>query len=109
MLTEQLDPSLSLTALPAINNTSLQQLQQLFASPDFAASVFSIANAHAAAVPDLRQISLGSVSRVCGSAASGKLVFVERLASQVVLKSSGKDVTRDDASRQVGDGVSWWW
>jgi hypothetical protein len=103
MLSEELDPSQPLSPLAAINTTSLQHIQALLASPHFAPAVFSIAAAHAAAVPALRQLGLGAVAQVCAAAAApGRLLLVERLCSRVVLRSSGRDVTRDTASRQVG-------
>eukprot|EP00879_Flechtneria_rotunda_P005855 GHRR01006161.1.p1 GENE.GHRR01006161.1~~GHRR01006161.1.p1 ORF type:complete len:2934 (+),score=1214.27 GHRR01006161.1:179-8980(+) len=101
ILAEQLDESSDLTPLPGTGTTSLQQLQRLFSNNHFAASIFSIAAAHAAAVPVLRQLNLGAVRQLCSNAAGGKLALVRVLRSKVVLKSNGRDVTRDNASRQV--------
>jgi hypothetical protein len=102
-LSEQLDSEASdLTPLDAIGSVQLGQLRVLLAAPEFAAAVFSIAAAHAAAVPSLRQLDLGAVSRLCGAASQGgRLRFVVRLATKVVLRAGGRDVTRDAASRQV--------
>jgi hypothetical protein len=103
-LVEELDPVTSeLTQLDAIGTVQLSQLRALLSSPAFAAAAFSIAAAHATAVPALRQLDLGSVSRLCAAAGQGgRLRFVQKLATKVVLRGSKEDVTRDSARRQVG-------
>lgn len=104
-LVEELDSSASdLTQLEAIGNVQLPQLRALLSSPAFAAAAFSIAAAHATAVPALRQLDLGSVTRLCAAAGQGgRLRFVRRLATKVVLRGSKEDVTR--SSREVGETV----
>jgi hypothetical protein len=101
LLSEELDPAVPMTTIQSIGSVTLRQLQQLLSSPHFASSVFSIVAEYSVAVPGLRQVSMRAISDVCEAAASGKLLLVERLTSRVVLKSSGRDVTRDTASRQV--------
>jgi hypothetical protein len=77
-------------------------MRELLSSPAFAAAAFSVAAAHATAVPALRQLDLGSVSRLCAAAGTGgKLRFVQKLATKVVLRNNRQDVTRDSASREV--------
>jgi hypothetical protein len=80
----------------------LSQMRELLSSPAFAAAAFSVAAAHATAVPALRQLDLGSVSRLCAAAGTGgKLHFVQKLATKVVLRNNRQDVTRDSALREV--------
>lgn len=102
-LVEELDPATSdLEQLDAIGTVQLSQLRTLLSVPAFAAAAFSIAAAHATAVPALRQLDLGSVSRLCAAAGQGgRLRFVQRLATKVVLRGSKEDVTRASASRQA--------
>lgn len=106
-LVEELDPATSdLKLLDAIGAVQLSQLRALLSAPAFAAAAFSIAAAHATAVPALRQLDLGSVSRLCAAAGQGgRLRFVQRLATKVVLRGSKEDVTRASASRQASGGL----
>jgi len=102
-LVEQLDPLTSdLTQLDAIGSVRMANVRGLLSSPAFASAAFSIAAAHATAVPALRQLDLGSVTRLCAAAGQGgRLRFVQKLATKVVLRSSREDVTRKSASREV--------
>lgn len=103
-LVEELDPATSdLTQLDSIGTVQLPQLRALLSSHAFAAAAFSIAAAHATAVPALRQLDLGSVTRLCAAAGQGgRLRFVRKLSTKVVLRGSKEDVTRNSAAREVG-------
>lgn len=102
---EELDPATSdLTALDVIGTVRLTHIRALLSSPAFASAAFSIAAAHATAVPALRQLDLGSVTRLCAAASQGgRLRFVQKLATKVVLCSSKEDVTKRSAAREVRD------
>lgn len=84
----------------------VSHLRSLLSSPEFAAAAWSVAAAYATAVPALRQLDLGSVTRLCAAAGQGgSLQFVQRLATKVVLHGSKEDVTRNSASREVTRGL----
>lgn len=96
---ERLDPSQPVTSVSHLQSTPLTQIQALLASKYFHSAAYSFVAAYSNSLPALRRLTPRTVAVQLRTAAA-KLVFVQQLHTQVVLRATAQDVTRDkDAAR----------